>query len=269
MNYTFPLAILIRILSIVLSHVGIWRVTVVENNNLFWLLVLLCLPLFIEMIVSIKARKGEGYRSWSPAILLLLLPTIPSIWLLELQHQNKDDGYQCHLLENIKNRSSLNETMSVDAYLSSLEELAQLVLTVVHPAGDILVFTNETILDLNEKSHGLVYAILAVWTCSMLQFPINLSASRREESIQGRGDRFILRRRADMWSIVVSLFIQDGPFLVVRLVAMLHYKIFHQRLVFFAIKNLVVVLVNVCLLHNICHERKEAAKVRRDYISRG
>ncbi|KAJ8358211.1 hypothetical protein AAFF_G00022350 [Aldrovandia affinis] len=102
----------------------------------------------------------------------------------------------------------------------------------------------------------------------MLQFPVNLDASRREDSIQGRGDHFILRRRTDMWSIVVSLFIQDGPFLVVRLVAMFHYKIFHQMLVFFAIKNLVVVLVNVYRLRNICHERKEAAKVRRDHILR-
>lgn len=49
----------------------------------------------------------------------------------------------------------------------------------------------------------------------------------------------------DIWSIMETLFIQDGPFLVVRLTVMTYFDVFHQMLVFFAIKNFLVVILNL------------------------
>ncbi|KAI9528063.1 hypothetical protein NQZ68_024819 [Dissostichus eleginoides] len=51
--------------------------------------------------------------------------------------------------------------------------------------------------------------------------------------------------RTDIWSTVEALLIQDGPFLVVRLTVMIYFNVVHQMLIFFAIKNLLVVLLNI------------------------
>lgn len=49
----------------------------------------------------------------------------------------------------------------------------------------------------------------------------------------------------DIWSTMEALFIQDGPFLVVRLVVMMKFKTIHQMLIFFVIKNSLVVILNI------------------------
>lgn len=64
----------------------------------------------------------------------------------------------------------------------------------------------------------------------------------------------LAKHSTDMWSIVEALFIQDGPFLVVRLTVMTYYKVFHQMLVFFAIKNFLVVILNLYRLVVICQD---------------
>lgn len=66
--------------------------------------------------------------------------------------------------------------------------------------------------------------------------------------------------RIDIWSTVEALFIQDGPFLVVRLVVMIHFSVIHQMLIFFAIKNFLVVILNVYRLSVlICDKRYDPA----------
>lgn len=62
------------------------------------------------------------------------------------------------------------------------------------------------------------------------------------------------KHSTDMWSIVEALFIQDGPFLVVRLTVMTYFKVFHQMLIFFAIKNFLVVILNLYRLVVICQD---------------
>lgn len=60
----------------------------------------------------------------------------------------------------------------------------------------------------------------------------------------------------DIWSTVEALFIQDGPFLVVRLVVMMHFKVVHQMLIFFAIKNLLVIILNIYRLSVLVVDRR-------------
>lgn len=62
------------------------------------------------------------------------------------------------------------------------------------------------------------------------------------------------KHSTDIWSIVEALFIQDGPFLVVRLTVMTFFGVFHQMLVFFAIKNFLVVILNLYRLVVICQD---------------
>ncbi|XP_077586253.1 p53 apoptosis effector related to PMP-22 [Stigmatopora nigra] len=215
----FGCAVVTRALFLFVSLAGVWRVTWVKGNNLYWLLTLLFLPLLLEMIVTLKRRKGQDYKWFSPPIFLFLISIIPSVWILELHYQqDKVSDPQCNKLdswENVKRVITPNETtgtnLTYQNYLENInqalcsnewilalhqillillivgkwllplgggvtrDELSQLLLIFVGTAADILEFTSETLSDVKENSPQLVYIILAVWTWSMLQFPLHLA----------------------------------------------------------------------------------------------
>ncbi|XP_041710402.1 transmembrane protein 26-like [Coregonus clupeaformis] len=306
----FSCAIVTRLLFIVISLIGVWRVKLVKDDNNYWFLTFLFLPLILEMIITLKIRKGKDYKWFSPAILLFLINIIPSIWILELHHQENKSSYpQCKKMdswENVKSMISLNETvenLTVQTYLKVLDqimstvcpndwilalhqvllillivgkwllplgsgvtrnELSQLLLIFVGTAADILEFTSETLSDVKENSPQLVYIILAVWTWSMLQFPLHLAVvnSKPESVGKGQGDSFLTKHSKDIWSIIESLFIQDGPFLVVRLTVMTYFDVFHQMLVFFSVKNFLVVILNFYWLAVICQDYRPVVRSR-------
>lgn len=131
------------------------------------------------------------------------------------------------------------------------DQLSQLLLMFVGTAADILEFKSET------QSHTgvrccleLVYAILALWTWSMLQFPLDITVQQREDAeVPGHHTPLwkaqLYKYSADLWNISISIFIQDGPFLVFRLFLMLSQKIYHQMLLFFTIKNSLVLTLQI------------------------
>ncbi|XP_073725428.1 transmembrane protein 26 isoform X2 [Misgurnus anguillicaudatus] len=299
----FVCAIITRSFFILAALIGVWRVNMVKNDRMYWLLTVLFLPLVVEMIVTLKRRKGQEYKWFSLPIFFFLISIIPSIWILELHHQlNKSGDQQCKKLDSWDNIMSIvssangtmnNETLKllqhvlinvcpndwilglhqfvlilliIGKWLLPLgggvtrDQLSQLLLIFVGTAGDILEFTSETLSDVKEINPELVYIILAVWTWSMLQFPSHLavvtSPQNSEELKDGDGCcHFLLSRHStDIWNIVESLFIQDGPFLVVRFIVMKQYYVFHQMLLFFTIKNFLVVILNLYRLFVICQD---------------
>lgn len=146
------------------------------------------------------------------------------------------------------------------------DELSQLLLIFVGTAADILEFTSETLSDVKENSPQLVYIILAVWTWSMLQFPLHLAVVNTKPDSEGdpgsQEVSLLAKHSTDMWNIVEALFIQDGPFLVVRLTVMTYFDVFHQMLVFFAIKNFLVVILNLYRLAVICQNFRPSSSSR-------
>ncbi|KAF5927877.1 hypothetical protein HPG69_009243 [Diceros bicornis minor] len=130
------------------------------------------------------------------------------------------------------------------------DQLSQLLLLFVGTAADILEFTSDTLEEQNVRnSPSLVYAILIIWTWSMLQFPLDLAVKyvMCPLSVTSRGfpSLFFCQYSADLWNIGISIFIQDGPFLVVRLILMTYFKVINQMLVFFAAKNFLVVVLQL------------------------
>ncbi|XP_018616404.1 transmembrane protein 26 isoform X3 [Scleropages formosus] len=248
----FACALVTRCLFILVSLIAVWRVTSVKRDALYWFLTVLYVPLVLEMILTMKRRKGSDYKWFSPAILLFLVSIVPSIWILELHHQsNRSATPECQKLDVLlhtlandttgKLRDSLSTLSAVCAndWILALhqillillivgkwllpigvgvtrDELSQLLLIFVGTAADILEFTSETLSDVKENNPQLVYIILAVWTWSMLQFPLHLSvlSSKPENSQETAGSSFLRSHRTDLWNIVESLFIQDGPFLL-------------------------------------------------------
>ena len=165
----------------------------------------------------------------------------------------------------------------------------------------------------SDSSPPMVYIILAVWTWSMLQFPLHFSGTapailfshsgsffishfflqpsycmhRRmiswkvvdchlqvisffvstvmgatSEDLSEPAPSLLLHLRTDIWSTVEALFIQDGPFLVVRLTVMIYFNVVHQMLIFFAIKNFLVVVLNIYRLSVLVCDKTSWVRMR-------
>ncbi|XP_029954599.1 transmembrane protein 26-like [Salarias fasciatus] len=293
----FVCAVATRSLFILASLAAVWRVVWVKQDGLYWLLTGLYLPLVAEMILTLRRRRGNDYKWFSPAIFLFLISIIPSIWILELHHRGHQSvDSRCDKLdstENIRalfrlwNNSSGSEgfkvpltTLCADDWILALHQillillvlgkwllpaageltrnqLSQLLLVFVGTAADILEFTSETLADIKDSSPAMVYIILAVWTWSMLQFPLHISVmGSSSEDVSDAAPSLLSHLRTDIWSTTGALFIQDGPFLAVRLIVMIYFDVVHQMLIFFAIKNFLVVILNVYRLLVVCCEKK-------------
>ncbi|MEE6485425.1 hypothetical protein FKM82_014276 [Ascaphus truei] len=291
-------AIFTRLLFILHSLVGVWRVTEMKKDKTFWMLALLNIFLCLEMVLTLKFKKGRGLKWFSPAIFCYLISIVPSLWLLEMNYdpQSCNSNKSTDNLLNLENRSYTDPNDDGSGIQSSVvktavelvntlvticetiwtlglhqtflllliigkwllpigvgvtrDQLSQLLLMFVGTAADILEFSSETLEQENVRSNTiLVYSILAVWTWSMLQFPLDLAVQNigcQPTSSSKRNLCLLLcRYGADLWNIGISLFIQDGPFLICRLILMAYFNVINQMLVFFTAKNILVVMLQL------------------------
>ncbi|XP_005015644.3 transmembrane protein 26 [Anas acuta] len=293
-------ALVTRLLFVLHSLIGVWRVTEVKKEPKYWLLALLNLLLCLETGLTLKFKQGRGYKWFSPAIFLYLICTVPSLWLLEIHHgtqhcsnesgvvqvnvtnqdfnQSRDssrgsEGIDHHIIQTAKvivnQLSTICETvwtlalhqtfllfLVVGRWLLPIgmeitrDQLSQLLLMFVGTAADILEFASETLAIKDvRKNFVLLNAILAVWTWSMLQFPLDLAVQhigcKPTASARRIPSLLFCRYSAELWNIGVSLFIQDGPFFIVRSILMGHFRIFNQLLVFFTAKNILVLTLQL------------------------
>ncbi|KAM4851815.1 transmembrane protein 26 [Thomomys bottae] len=293
-------ALVTRLLFVLHSLVGVWRVTVVKDDPRYWLLALLNLLLLLETVLTLKFKRGRGYKWFSPAIFLYLISIVPSLWLLEMNHENQHCNAQSEeMSQNMSRKEDFNQTWSPSRNISGVDgiietarlfvnnlsavcetvwtlglhqtfllmliigrwllpigstitrdQLSELLLMFVGTAADILEFTTETLKENNVRNNPeLVCAILLVWTWSMLQFPLDLAVQHAVCPSSMNARRFPILffclYSADLWNIGISVFIQDGPFLVVRLILMTYFQVINHMLVFFAVKNSLVVLLHL------------------------
>ncbi|XP_004406208.1 PREDICTED: transmembrane protein 26 [Odobenus rosmarus divergens] len=293
-------ALATRLLFVLHSLIGIWRVTEVKKEPRYWLLALLNLLLFLETGLTLKFKRGRGYKWFSPAIFLYLISIVPSLWLLEMHDETQYcSSHSEGMSQNTSSKENFNQTLissgqangaedlikTAKVFVSNLstvcekvwtlglhqtfllmliigrwllpigggitrDQLSQLLLMFVGTAADILEFTSETLEEQNVRnSPALVYAILVIWTWSMLQFPLDLAVQHvvcpLSVAMRGFPSFFFCQYSADLWNIGISIFIQDGPFLVVRLILMTYFKVINQMLVFFAAKNFLVVVLQL------------------------
>ncbi|GFR80292.1 transmembrane protein [Elysia marginata] len=133
-----------------------------------------------------------------------------------------------------------------------------------------------------KRRRNLTYIILAVWSLSLFQFTLVLTMSANPKKARvaldpdldvtdtpskaGHGqasskplgyDRYrgrvpLKQRRtfkefliySEVWSLIVTILMQDGPYLAVRLYVVVELKIINSTIIFFVCKNAIV----VCLL---------------------
>lgn len=266
-------AIIVRFLLLLHSLFTVWRAADVQNNNWYWLLGLTNILLILETAFVVVKRKGQEGKWFCPCFLFYLFGTLPAIWLLEFDRLNRfNEALTSSNLSDVKNEAlssiygvSIPFTLEPDIWVSFLEQtliflliigrwllprgdlsrnqLSQLLFVYIGSGSDTLDFFivfEETEVRTNRL---LSYISLSVWSLSLLQFTLVLTAtkSHHEESFmitQPQEDKTKRKRNAcqkllltEIWSLVVAIMLLDFPFLCVRLNCnenfILWYFIFH------------------------------------------
>uniref|UniRef100_A0A672JNW5 Transmembrane protein 26a n=1 Tax=Salarias fasciatus TaxID=181472 RepID=A0A672JNW5_SALFA len=272
----FVSAIITRALFILAALYMIFEVAKKMQDANFWYLTFLFLPLVAEMIVTLKNRKGKDYKWFSPPIFLFLVSIIPSFWILDyikeswlvlpkirlsvysLSLQSYDRMLSfCYKDESLADYQVLLVLLILGKWLLPLgggitkEELSQLLLNFVGTAADILEYLNDVFLH--------TFLMQTVWTWSMLQFPLHLSGQWACQPCTRPPDVSLWSKHStDIWSIMEALFIQNGPFLVIRIIVMIYSKSVNEMTIFFAIKNFLVVILSLYRLIIICYNFRQS-----------
>ena len=154
----------------------------------------------------------------------------------------------------------------------SRNELSQLLFVFIGIASDITEFFTLFDEDVVRKNLELTYAILIIWTVSLLQFCFVLTATRNSnkprvalinpeaESPQnsqtkkkkGGCEKCV---SSEVWSTLVTMFMQDGPFLTIRLFVIITYHLVNYAIIFFTAKNALVMLLLLYRLVVICSQK--------------
>ncbi|XP_037540452.1 transmembrane protein 26 [Nematolebias whitei] len=277
------LALLSRFLFAVHGVVTVWRVIAVKGEPLYWLLLTGVALLGVEMAVTLKCTRNAEWKWFSPMVFLYLSTVIPSIWFLELSllqsklPLNSSSSHELHLLhlpvtvdiaelEPENWVAGLEQTMLIVLVLGrwlmpkgdmSRDQLSQLLMVYIGLGADILdIF--DTFKEPEVKTNKAVVVIgLALFSWALMQFPLVLTQTRppNSETLQrGRGSLHCCHRpppsvasccSSEAWSLLLTVGLQDGPFLVYRLYLMVQEQVLNQLMIFFTCKNILVVLLEL------------------------
>uniref|UniRef100_A0A7M4ETT7 Transmembrane protein 26 n=1 Tax=Crocodylus porosus TaxID=8502 RepID=A0A7M4ETT7_CROPO len=120
------------------------------------------------------------------------------------------------------------------------DQLSQLLLMFVGTAADILEFTSET-LEIKDISTLIIQSTSDLISLLTVQ---HIGCKTSESSMRIL-NLLLCKHSADLWNIGISVFIQDGPFFVVRLILMSYYGVINQTLVFFTAKNILILILQL------------------------
>ncbi|XP_028898478.2 transmembrane protein 26 [Zeugodacus cucurbitae] len=283
-------AILTRIFFGAHSLLAIWQVTVNTKNYIYWSLCGPLVLLLLEGIFTLMIKKTQEWRWFCPSVFLYLSSIVPAIWLLELDqvarklsnnqsHNNRSDE---NILQEVAEIADLDLPVfkiDPDVWITLIEQflmlilivgrwmlpkgdltrdqLSQLLLVYIGTAADIMEFF-ESYKDVNIiKIDLLVFLTLGIWSWSLMQFTIVLSATRARRP-RGGGIHHNDETTdccdgcccgIDVWAIVLNVILQDAPFLTLRMLIIFQYKILNYMSVFFTCKNTLVIVLQLYRLY--------------------
>ncbi|XP_074655731.1 transmembrane protein 26-like [Tubulanus polymorphus] len=150
------------------------------------------------------------------------------------------------------------------------DQLSQLLLVYIGTAADIVEFFDAFKEEKVRYNRKLCTIILAIWSWSLLQFTMVLTATRARKDQSGLINRVGDDKNKacctpDVYGIVISIFMQDAPFLVLRLLLIFKYEVVSYTNMFFTSKNtLVIILLVYRLIVVQCTLRKQYKKQQRE-----
>ncbi|KAK2851125.1 hypothetical protein Q5P01_007401 [Channa striata] len=289
------LALLSRFLFAVHGVVTVWRVVAVKGEPLYWLLLTGVALLGVEMAVTLKCTRNAEWKWFSPMVFLYLSTVIPSIWFLELSllqsklPVNNSSGPELHLLAHIPITAGivdldpenwvagLEQTMLIVLVLGrwlmpkgdmSRDQLSQLLMVNVGLGADILdIF--DTFKEPEVKTNRVVVILgLALFSWALMQFPLVLTQTRPvkdEPSPKSTAAPFCCSAAppslasccsSEVWSLLLTVGLQDGPFLLYRLYLMVQENVLNQLMIFFTCKNILIVLLELYRIYVVQCEQQ-------------
>ena len=135
----------------------------------------------------------------------------------------------------------------------SHDQLSQLLFVYIGIASDIMelfILFNESYVI---QDHIITYIILGSWSLSLMQFTLVLTVTKGQKtravgiaplsndvgSADNNGKRCDCCE-TEVWSILTSMFMQDAPFLSIRLYVMIKNRTLTYSILFFTFKNALI-----------------------------
>ncbi|VVC87641.1 unnamed protein product [Leptidea sinapis] len=206
-------AVITRLVFACHGIIAIWQVTVFKNDNEYWYLASPILLLIFEGTeIPIPGATKIPTDMWVTLIeQFLMLTLIVGRWLLPKGDLTRD-------------------------------QLSQLLLVYIGTAADIIEFFDSFKDEKVATEKVLVLLTLAIWSWSLVQFTVVLTAtkSRKSRGTAHRSDMNSSRAcccSIEVCAIIMNIALQDAPFLAFRLLIIAHYKIINYMNIFFTCKN--------------------------------
>ncbi|XP_057330909.1 transmembrane protein 26 isoform X1 [Microplitis mediator] len=153
------------------------------------------------------------------------------------------------------------------------DQLSQLLLVYIGTAADIIEFFDSFKEDKIGQEYVLVYLTLGIWSWSLMQFTVVLTATKSRKSRLSSGTT--IKRKVptktsccsiDTWAITLNIILQDAPFLAFRLIIIIHYHIVSYMNIFFTCKNTLVILLQLyrlCVVQSENRTKRKRKKIRQ------
>ncbi|ESO91341.1 hypothetical protein LOTGIDRAFT_73775, partial [Lottia gigantea] len=259
-------AITVRLLFSCHGLLTIWRVCLVRKNNNYWYLGCILLLLVIELLITLFKKGGKEWKWFCPSVFIYLMTIVPAIWLLELYEMEK------RLTDrSVKFEIRIPILLNSDEWIRTLEQillliliigrwilpkgklthdqLSQLLLVYIGTAADIVEFFEAFKEDKVRHNETLCIIILGIWSLSLIRFSLVLTASRSRQDYTGlvpiAPDPETGCCSADVYGIIISILLQDAPFLVLRMLLIFRYNVLSYTNMFFTSKNTIVIVLLV------------------------
>ncbi|TRY82327.1 hypothetical protein DNTS_000059 [Danionella cerebrum] len=270
-------ALVSRFLFAVHGGLTVWRVVQVTGDASYWLLIMGVALLGVEMAITIKFTRNAEWKWFSPMVFLYLSTVIPSVWFLELNllqvnqtsnsSSNADQLFLSRIhrtmgLDKLDNENwvkALEQTMLIILVIGrwlmpkgdmSRDQLSQLLMVYVGLGADILdifdTFKEEQV----KTNQAVIIVGLSLFSWALMQFPLVLTQTshpkvQSKDECAGTQHREASCCSSDVFSILLTVGLQDGPFLIYRLYLMIYENVLNQLMIFFTCKNILTVLLEL------------------------
>ncbi|CAO1397833.1 unnamed protein product [Diamesa hyperborea] len=302
-------AIITRIMFGTHGAIAIWQVTQYKKNPIYWSLSAPIGLLVFEGIFTLGIKKSQEWRWFCPSVFLYLSSVVPAIWLLELdkverRHKIVEETFS--LVGAAGDLKQLDKLLGMNIKLPDIQinaetwvtlieqflmlvliigrwllpkgdltrdQLSQLLLVYIGTAADIIEFFDSFKDNKIASEPILVFLTLSIWSWSLMQFTIVLTATRARKS-RGGGTNDHADEESnmccsecccsiDIWGIAFNIILQDAPFLTFRLLIIIHYQIISYMNVFFTCKNTLVILLQLYRLYVVQSENNKSKSKKK------
>ncbi|KAK8384521.1 hypothetical protein O3P69_014236 [Scylla paramamosain] len=315
-------AVVTRVLFATHAFIAVWKlVDLKKGQAAYWYLVAPLMLQGFEGIVSICARNGEEMKWFCPSVFLYLVSVVPPIWLLELGLNDLRVNSTLEMKTSFSEADKpcigsqpvsyiqqevkvLEQVLLVILLMGrwllpkgklTREQLSRLLLAYLAMAADVIELFECFQEDAVTRNVELIYATLAIWSWSLLQFTLVLSATHspklrpsinypppQEITMLGsdlatgsrmrRGTKttcsynLIMYLDMDILAILTTVLMQDGPFFLLRMTLIFGYKVVSHLNIFFTCKNTLIVSLQLYRLFVLCSQKRIINRKRRELL---